>query len=313
MKWIKKGLIYNVEGSWDWAVSHCHKPTPLVIDENTVRAFFGVRDRKNITRTTFVDIDVSDVYNVYVKYIHDRPVLDVGKLGAFDDCGANVSSLVRLPDGRVYMYFIGWNPSTTVHTRNAIGLAESNDHGFTFRRLYDGSVLDRNKDEPYYTGAVDVSLIGDKFKMWYTSGREWKLIDGKPEICYHIKFAESKDGIDWIRENIDCILPEDLYEAVARPSVMYDKDRYRMWFSKRRIDSFRNNQSKGYRGGYAESKDGIIWNRMDQEFGLELSSGSEWDSKAIAYPYVVIIKGHYFMLYNGNDFGRSGFGYAISK
>jgi len=38
------------------------------------------------------------------------------------------------------MYFIGWNPSTTVHTRNAIGLAISDDNGQTFTRAYEGAV-----------------------------------------------------------------------------------------------------------------------------------------------------------------------------
>jgi hypothetical protein len=218
MLWEKKGLIYNVENSSDVFYSHCHKPTPLLIDNDTIRVYFGVRDNKNRTRTTFVDIDCRDVYDLKVKKIPNLISLDLGKIGAFDDSGANVCSIVR-SNNQFYMYYIGWNPSTTVHTRNSIGLAVSDD-GVVFSRLYDGPILDRNKEEPYYTGAVDVLKEGDLWKMWYTSGTEWKIINDKPEIFYHIKYAHSPNGIDWIRENISCILPQNDFEATARPCVL---------------------------------------------------------------------------------------------
>jgi hypothetical protein len=207
------------------------------------------------------------------------------------------------------MYYIGWNPSTTVHTRNAIGLVVSDDGGTSFNRLYDGSIVDRNKDEPYYTGAVDVIKQDDIWKMWYTSGSEWKIINGKPEICYHIKYAISHNGIDWERNDVDSILPEHPLEAVARPSVLNEDGVYKMWYSKRNIDGFRINPINGYRGGYAESRDGISWLRKDAGFGLEISKEG-WDAEAIAYPYVFRLNERLIMLYNGNGFGKTGFGYA---
>lgn len=309
MKWNKKGLIFNVENISQWAHSHCHKPTPLLIDEITLRVYFGVRDIKGRTRTTFVDVDITNIDDFKVRYIHNKPIIDLGKIGTFDDSGANVCSVMRV-DKLIYMYYIGWNPSTTVHTRNAIGLVISEDNGLTFNRLYDGSILDRNKEEPYYTGAVDIIKQGDTWKMWYTSGSRWKMINGKPEICYHIKYATSHDGIDWIRNNVDCILPLHELEVVARPSVLFENGVYKMWYSKRRIDGFRINSQNGYRGGYAESYDGVKWKRLDEMFGIGLSE-NDWDSEAIAYPYVFKLKGKYIMLYNGNGFGKTGFGYAI--
>jgi hypothetical protein len=48
------------------------------------------------------------------------------------------------------------------------------------------------------------------------------------------------------------------------------------------------------------------------EVNLKLSD-SGWDSEAIAYPYVIRIKNKYIMFYNGNGFGKTGFGYAISE
>ena len=114
---------------------------------------FGTRDVQRKTRTTFVDLDRHDPSKV--TYVHNRPVLDLGKTDTFHDSSVNVCSVLRVGD-LIYMYFIGWNPSTTVHTRNAIGLAISRDGGWPFERTYDGAVLDRTKSELYYTGAIDV-------------------------------------------------------------------------------------------------------------------------------------------------------------
>lgn len=307
MKWIKKGLIYRPNGENGFDYTHCHKPTPLLVDSSTIRVYFGVRDRANKTRTTFIDLDINNPQRI--KYIHNKPVIDLGKIGAFDDSGANVSSICKNGE-KLYMYYIGWNPSTTVHTRNSIGIAVSEDNGVTFKRLYDGSILDRNKDEPYYTGAVDVIKENNLWKIWYTSGSEWKDINGKPEIFYHIKYATSTNGIDWKRENITCIPPTNKYEATARPCVIKDNGIYKMWYSKRNIIDFRTNPMNSYRAGYAESKDGITWKRLDSQVGIGVSEDG-WDSESIAYPYVIKVNNKYLMFYNGNGFGETGFGFAV--
>lgn len=307
--WHKQGLIYQVTGRHGFDHSHCHKPTPLLLDEHTIRVYFGTRDLQGKTRTTFVDLDRHDPSRV--TYVHDRPVLDLGKIGAFDDSGANVCSVLRVGD-LIYLYFIGWNPSTTVHTRNAIGLAISRDGGWSFQRAYDGAVLDRSKSEPYYTGAIDVVQTAQgRFQTWYTSGSEWKMIQGKPEIFYHIKYAESEDGIDWVRQNVTCIPPAHEFEATARPCVLVQGGRYRMWYSRRDLREFRLNPRMGYRGGYAESSDGIHWTRMDDRLRLACSDDDRaWDSQAIAYPYVLALEDCEVLFYNGNGFGRTGFGWA---
>jgi predicted GH43/DUF377 family glycosyl hydrolase len=309
VKWKKKGLIYSVAQESDWAHSHTHKPTPLLLDKDRLRIYFGVRGIDGRTRTSFVDVSAEDPSRVL--HVSRRPVLDIGPIGAFDDSGANVCSLVRHA-GKIYMYYIGWNPSTTVHTRNSIGLAISEDGGNTFERAFFGPVLDRNKDEPYYTGAVDVIKEGDMFRMWYTSGTEWIMVNGKPEIKYHIKYAESSDGIDWIRPGIACIPPSFATEATARPSVLRLQDRYLMWYSRRQIDGFRSQRDAMYRAGFASSQDGVTWSRADELAELEPSAAG-WDSEAIAYPYATDVAGRLLLFYNGNGFGKSGFGYAVGE
>jgi hypothetical protein len=139
--------------------------------------------------------------------------------------------------------------------------------------------------------------------MWYVSGTGWT--EGvRPQHHYHIKYAESGDGIHWTRDGrvaIDYAGPEEY--AIARPCVLKQGSLYRMWFSAR---------GQAYRLGYAESYDGISWARKDADGGLVPSDG-DWDSEMIAYPLVFEHSGRLHMLYNGNGYGRSGVGYAVQS
>lgn len=308
MEWEKIGFIYNVAGKNGFDASHCHKPTPLLIDQETIRVYFGARDERNRTRTTFIDLNRYSPKEI--KYIHDQPVINLGKIGAFDDSGANVCSIVRSGKS-VLMYYIGATTSTTVHMRNAVGIAVSEDNGLTFTRMFDGPVLDRTKNEPYYIGAAEIIKEDDLWKCWYTCGNEWIMIDGKPEINYQIKYATSKNGIDWDRDNIQVIHPLDELEVCARPSVWKKNDIYHMYFSRRSMAGFRKTSSQGYRAGYAQSKDGLNWTRMDEAAGLSTSLEG-WDSEGIAYPYYMNLPESEYLFYNGNQFGKSGFGIAKS-
>jgi predicted GH43/DUF377 family glycosyl hydrolase len=146
--------------------------------------------------------------------------------------------------------------------------------------------------------------------MWYVSGTHWKVIDGRPEPFYHIKYATSSDGVDWKRDGIVCIDYDEFTEGISRPCIIKRDDEYLMFYSFRNNSNYRNNSSNSYRIGYAISKDGIAWIRKDLQIGIALSE-SGWDSQMMAYPYVVPFQGRMYMFYNGNGFGQSGFGYAV--
>jgi predicted GH43/DUF377 family glycosyl hydrolase len=76
-----------------------------------------------------------------------------------------------------------------------------------------------------------------------------------------------------------------------------------MWYCKKSLDT-------EYEFGYAESLDGITWDRKDDLAGVYPSSLG-WDSEMVAYPSVFKFGDKYFMLYNGNGYGMSGIGYAV--
>ena len=50
---------------------------------------------------------------------------------------------------------------------------------------------------------------------------------------------------------------------------------------------------------------------LDQRAGLERSADG-WDKDMVAYPFVYQYGNRWYMLYNGNGFGRTGFGYAVA-
>ena len=75
------------------------------------------------------------------------------------------------------------------------------------------------------------------------------------------------------------------------------------------MTGFRNEKGKGYRLGYAYSDNLVDWTRDDENAGIDLSE-SGWDANMMCYPNVFRCNNSVYLLYNGDDFGRSGFGIA---
>jgi len=304
---IKQGLIFNVDGKYPRAQSHAQIPSPDLLPDGRIRIYYATRDGSNRALTSFVDVDADDPGKV--RYIHDQPILDFGKLGCFDDSGVMPSCVVT-HDNLKYLYYCGWNTSTTVRYRNCIGLAISEDGGVTFRRAYDGPIMDRTKDEPHLVVTPHIIIEDGIWKMWYCGCTEWKVVNGMTEPQYLIKYAESHNGIDWKRENQVVIHYKDDSDAIGRPVVIHENGRYRMWYSYRSIDQYRSDPSRSYRIGYAESVDNKDWQRKDEQAGIDISPEG-WDAEMLAYPYPIDYQGRRYLFYNGNGFGRSGFGYAL--
>ncbi|MGB6151957.1 MAG: hypothetical protein WBG48_08195 [Pricia sp.] len=306
MNWIKKGVIFKTDHNYDWMVSHACVPTPYALNDTVIRIFFAPRNAKGQSIPTYIDVDADDPTQVL--YVHDRPIMPLGKLGTFDDGGIMPCCTVETDEG-LYLYYVGWNPSGSVAYRNAIGLAVSHDQGRTFKRMFPGAIVDRNRTEPYFTASPYVMKEAGIWHMWYASSTGFVEVDGKPEPLYIIKYASSEDGITWRRPNIICIHPGTEYEANARATVIKSDGLYRMWFAFRDSFDFRNGAGS-YRIGYAESENAVDWKRMDEKAGIAYSE-TGWDSKMQTYPAVFEHKDKTYLFYNGNGFGETGIGVAV--
>ncbi len=309
VQWEKRGFVYSPSGEREWSRPHAQLPIVDASREDRWRIYFATRDASGRANISYVEVEAGNPANLL--YEHDRPLLPFGPLGAFDESGIMpVASLVR--DARHYLYYAGWSLRKTVPYQNAIGLAVSDDGGATFHRFAPGPLFGQLPHEPYFTGTMAVLIENGLWRAWYQSCTKWELSDGAPEPFYHIKYAESDDGIGWRREGrvaIDYSGPGE--GGISSVTVLPVSGGYVMWYSSRGAGDYRGRGNGTYRIGFAESKDGLAWTRKDREAGIDVSL-SGWDSEMIAYPQVLRYGDRLFMFYNGNGFGRSGFGYATA-
>lgn len=308
MGWVKRGVIFHVDGQQPWMAHHACVPVPDLLAEDRLRIYFGPRDERGRTRVGYIEVDPAQPSRVH--YLHDRPALDLGRLGTFDDSGVMPSSLVHDGDD-TYLFYIGWNPGVTVGYRNSVGLAVSRDGGVGFERVFEGPVVDRTRFEPFFTASPFVLKEDGLWRMWYASSTGWLEVDGRPEPLYHIKYAESDDGREWRRENRSCIPPAYPEEATARPWVVRDRDGYRMYFCYRGSRGYREDPRTAYRIGYATSPDGLTWERH-ADAGIDVSEQPGFDDVMLTYPALYHHGGVEHLLYNGNGFGLTGIGHAVS-
>ena len=304
--WIKKGLLYNPSAG-DTSAKHGigYAAVPFVLpiskEEGIYRIFFSARDEQNRSLPFFIDYNLNEG-----KVIHEsEQLLPLGELGAFDDSGIMLTSVIE-KEGRIYLFYIGWNLGVTVPFRNAIGLAISDDGGSTFKKQFRGPILDRNYLEPHFVASNCVIKYKAGYMMYYLSCIGWEKIEGKTMHRYHIKWATSNDLVHWERNNnvaIDFAYPNEY--AISVPRVLQTDKGFRMWYSYRG-----GPYSEKYRIGYAESEDGKHWIRKDELVNLDVTENA-WDSDMVCYPCVFEHNGQLNMLYNGNDYGRTGIGLAV--
>ena len=297
MKWRKLGLVFSATGQFEWMHSHAANPVASQMAGTRYRIYFSTRDRQNRSHIAFVEIDLTDPSRIL--RISDHPLLSPGPDGAFDDSGISMGCLTRV-GSEIRLYYVGWNLGVTVPWRNSIGVAISNNGGLSFTKLGRAPIMDRHNVDPYSLSYP--WLLGEegRWKMWYGSNLTW----GRDEASMNhvIKFASSHDGIHWTRPGTVCIdlIPPGEF-AISRPTVLQDGEVLRMWYCHR---------GDSYRIGYAESTDGMRWERKDHLAGIE-PSDQGWDSDSVAYPSVFRHNQDLFLLYNGNRYGATGFGLAM--
>jgi|SRR5450830_82688 len=300
-KWQKLGLLYCPSGAnrHPKLLSHAANPLPVLIDGDIYRIFFSGRDANNRSSVGAVDIDI-----VKRKVIqeHRQPFFENGPEGSFYADGVSIGNCYEI-DGKRFMLFMGWQTPQDEHWRGDIG-----------RIIVKPDLSLELESEVPFMGSDSVDPIslsypwvvknarGD-YDMWYGSTIAWDA--GNGEMLHVINCATSADGYNWDREGLAIPYKLGVAQAFSRPTVARDaQGGYEMWFS------YRNGSGETYRIGYAVSKDGSAWELALNEVGIDVSTEG-WDSEMIEYPFVFDHKGQRYMLYNGNGYGKTGFGLAI--
>jgi hypothetical protein len=313
MKWKKLGRIFEFKKSpfKDRFVSHAQSPQAIVFDD-FVRIYFSTR--KKDTEKTFISypqyIDFKKDFSEVLDYSKED-IITLGKKGCFDEHGIFPFSPFKFED-KFYAYTTGWTRRISVAADGSTGLVISEDDGKSFTRLGDGPILSSSLCEPFLVGDGFVRQFEDKFYMFYIFGQKWceGTQEHAPERVYKIAYATSDDGINWKKAN-RCIIEDkiDENECQALPTVIKIGSRYHMYFCYRHMIGFRTEKEKGYRLGYAFSDDLINWTRDDKNSGITTAEG-EWDSDMMCYPNIFEMDNEIYLLYNGNEFGKYGFGLA---
>lgn len=282
-----------------------------LVRQDFIRIYFSTRSRddskKFLSQVAYVDMDrgLRSVIRV-----SQHEVIPLGNLGCFDEHGIFPFHVTR-DQARILAYTTGWSRRTSVSVETGIGLAVSEDEGRTFRKLGDGPIVTASLSEPFLVGDAFVRFFEGQFHMWYIYGREWRKFaaDAQPDRIYKIGHATSDNGIDWKRCEGKQIIPDALGpdESQALPSVLKHGDTYHMVFCYRESFDFRETKGRGYRLGYAKSADLKNWERIDSGFSTGQNEG-QWDSDMQAYPHLFSVDDRVVLLYNGNQFGRFGFG-----
>lgn len=310
--WQKLGKVFSPQQVRDrpWLKEFAQAPATLVLDD-VVRVYFSCRppadsEGRYISRSAYVDLDRHDLFRV--RRVAERPILELGGVGEFDEFGTYPVSVIRA-EGSLRAYYAGWTRCESVPFNTAIGCAVSDDGGATFRKLGRGPVLSYSPDEPFVLSGPKVRRFGDHYQLFYIAGRKWKVVDGRPEPVYKIRMATSLDGVSWQKAGRDLIesrVEED--EAQASPDVFHFGGKYHMFFCYRYSSGFRGREF-GYRIGYASSTDLLHWTRNDSKAGIDVSPEG-WDSEMVSYPHVFEVDGSIYMAYLGDQVGRYGFGLA---
>ena len=301
MNWKKKGMIYWPNNEQPWMNQYAMLPTPLMIG-NTLRIFIGFCDKNNVGRIGYVDVDPDNPSRIIS--ISENPVLDIGRKGCFDDNGVVPISI--LAKGKeIFLYYVGFQLGINVPYYMFGGLAVSHNGGINFERYSESPILDRKDDEVFARCGINVISDDGIYKMWYigSSKEAWTMSSGKLRPLYIMKYVESNDGIHWYNDPVQCMEYKNEDEhGFGRPYVWKENGKYYMYYSIRTY-------SRGYYIGYAESDDGIHWNRLDEKAGIGLSKNG-WDDTNMSYPFLYKLGDKLYMFYNGNGCGKSGFGYA---
>ena len=300
MKWEKKGMIYCPNGEHEWEINTFMTPHAMKIEPGVIRIWGGVRDKDGVSRIKYIDVDELNPNKILD--IGQKPALDIGEPGCFDDNGVILGDIIKVNE-LLYLYYVGFQHVQKVKFHAFSGLAISKDLGKSFQRYSQVPIMDRS-DRGRFGRCIHTILKEEVyFRCYYAVINDWKIINNIAYPVYNIWHTKSEDGIHFANEDTClCIDVQGQEYRIGRPKVYKTSSGYEMYYTSDLI-------SKEYIVGYATSTDGEKWIREDKKAGL-VKSFAGWDSEMACYPVKLATEEAQYLFYNGNGMGRTGVGYA---
>jgi hypothetical protein len=309
--WQRGGAIAIPQRDDDGSPLKLQLPTVQVLAPDRWRIYLAARNRKNVGRTIFADVDPG----AGMRVLDSGEAPSISAAGS-DDFGANGvgPSCIFMTDDGPMMAVVGVRLRLPAYDA-AIGFLRGQDGGRSFVRAPD---LPPFRGLPGYSFAVtpDIQRIGATYHMWYSQGLGWREhVRPYPEPTYSIAHATSPDGTSWTpQEDLAIRFKEPDETGITRPCVRADgtaEARWEMWYCYRRKYDLQRPELRRYRIGYATSADLTRWQRRDEahHFANPPLPG-DFDDQMQCYPTVISAEGRSVMIYCGNDYGRGGIGFA---
>ena len=302
MEWRKLGLVFDcrVHGP-SWASGGALTPTPIALDEDTIRVFAGFRDKSGVSRLGFVDVSAENPTKINA--VSQEPLIELGPPGSFDDNGQIMGHIEKI-NGCFHLYYVGFQLAKNTKFLAFSGLATSTDLK-NFSRFSNVPILDRTNEGLYINAIHSLLPWKGQFKVYFAAGKAWQKIGEGTYPCYEIFETTTADGIHFSRDAKKIIsVDEGRGEyRIGRPSVFQYAGRSHMFFTSGSLTG------ADYFPGYAQLNESGEWVRNDKILGLSLSPEG-FDSRHLCYPRFLTVNGKSFIFYNGNNMGKDGFGVA---
>ena len=106
MKWKSLGLVWKPDRNCSWQHSHGGLPTPVNLGNGVTRVFIYCQSSDHVGRIGYINVATENPIEVIGS--STEPVLDIGPPGAFDDHGVVPVSVVNAPNGRLFLYYVGF-------------------------------------------------------------------------------------------------------------------------------------------------------------------------------------------------------------
>lgn len=300
MGWLKCGKICDCK-TWDlpWYKMNTMTPLPHLRKDGVLRIFLTMCDEQNRGRVGYVDVNPDNPGEI-LNYSKE-PVLDIGDVGMFDEAGVLPTSLYQADD-KIWLFYSGYQKQVNYPYTILTGIAYSEDDGDSFQRVHKVPILDRRDEELFIRSGAEILKVENGYRMWYSSGDSWFDRGDKDAPNYDIKCIFSEELDVWSgKPTLSIPLKEDEY-GLTMPQVFYDNQIYKMIYSVRTL-------SKGYRLGYAESEDGIVFERKDELLNFDVSRDG-FDSEMVCFGKCFKYKNRIYLFYCGNHYGIGGLGWA---
>lgn len=305
MQITKKGFLFKPEGDISWWQSHCMAPAAIKINETTLRVYMGCWDSQGISRIGFIDVDINNPQ--IIKAISQKPVLDIGDDGCFDENGVFPAHVIKEKD-RIILFYTGFQLGHKIRHYNFGGAAVSTDGGNTFSRISNAPVLDRSDEGLFVRAGQSTIFHNQNYHSVYSAGSSWREVKEVKRPEYDIFYQQTFDPFNLSKSGKKILTISEQEHGLGRPQIISLGEKFYIFYTRRII------KDMNYHMGMAVSDDLINWTRSDDLLFKNIPHGekNQFDSEMVYFPCVVKTDENQAVLfYSGNGFGKDGLGYSL--